>query len=368
MKASKARPGPTARKSTPRATVLAAAVVFVLTLAIFAGDVPKPFINFDDDIYITNNPAVQTGLTVTGARWAFPTLHGGVWIPTTWLSHQSDVSMFGMDAKKHHWANLSLHALNASLLLLLLEGLTGSLWRSAIVAAFFAWHPLRVESFAWACERKDVLSTTFWLLTTLMWVRTVRRPTTARCLLVVVLFVVGLMAKPMLVTLPFTLLLLDVWPLDRLPLRGAWDWAAAKRLVVEKLPLFAISFAWCFVAVFTERHGGAVKSMQKFPPAGRVANAIHSYVDYIGKTIWPTGLSIFYPYRQISLAGVSTIAAGLALVGLTAVVFTLRRRAPFLAVGCGTWERFFRSSGWCRSAAIEWRIGSPTCRPSACSS
>jgi tetratricopeptide (TPR) repeat protein len=300
---------------------------------VFVSAAPKSFINYDDDVYVTNNPHVRAGLHEDGVAWAFTTTTASNWHPVTWLSHMLDVQLFGLDAGKHHLVSLLLHAANTALLFLLLAQMTGAVWRSAFAAALFALHPLHVESFAWIAERKDVLSTLLWLATTAAWVRFVRSKTAGRYATVVVLYAIGLMAKPMLVSLPFTLILLDVWPLGRLVLRGSGAWRNLAQRVVEKGPLFALSAASCFVTALAQRSGGAMQDLTRFPFPGRLANAMTAYIAYLGKAVWPAGLAVFYPYRPASLFAWSAMGAMLVLALVTAGVVFVARRAPYVAFG-----------------------------------
>ena len=246
-----------------------AAAVLVLTVAaIYGRTAGHAFTSYDDDVYILNNPEVTGGLSWKGFIWAFG-YHAANWHPLTWLSHMVDVQLFGLWAGGHHLMSAAMHAANAVLVLVLLRALTGSFWRSAAVAAIFAVHPLRVESVAWAAERKDVLSGLFWLLTTGAYLRYARRPVPLRALAVVVLFALGLAAKPMLVTLPFTLLLLDGWPLGRADARSGRGAATAwGRLVLEKLPLFLMSL----LSSLATYRGSRPASSRRWRPASRSAS------------------------------------------------------------------------------------------------
>jgi tetratricopeptide (TPR) repeat protein len=284
------------------------------------------FVNFDDTQYVSENAAVASGLSRSGVRWAFSTTHAGNWHPLTWLSHMLDVQLFGMDAGAHHVMNAALHAANSLLLFWLLQGLTGALGRSAFVAAVFAAHPLHVESVAWIAERKDVLSAFFGLLCLLAYHAYVRERGAARYALVVATFALALMAKPMPVTLPLLMLLLDWWPLARTretPLR---------RLLLEKAPLLALSAASSVVTLWAQQQAGAVKGLEQLPLARRAANAVVAYVGYIGLTLWPSGLAPLYPYPPA--IPTATWSAALAVILLVSV-FVLReaRGRPSQAVG-----------------------------------
>jgi Flp pilus assembly protein TadD len=317
----------------------------IATLAVYAQAVGHGFVSYDDPDYVAGNPYVRAGLTRAGFFWALTTGHAGNWHPLTWLSHMLDCQLYGLRPGAHHLTSVLLHTANALLLFALLRGMSGALWPSAAVAAFFALHPLHVESVAWVAERKDVLSTLFWMLTLLAYGRYARRPGLRRYLLVLILLALGLMAKPMLVTLPLVMLLLDVWPLGRLPLAGAPEgtatpavasarrdaWPPALRLVLEKVPFVALAAASSIVTFAIQLHGGAVAPVDTLPFKVRVANALVSYAAYLGKMIYPAGLVIFYP--RVPLPAWQVAAAGLALMGGCLLVIWLARRQPWLMVG-----------------------------------
>lgn len=247
------------------------------------------FINIDDGLYVFNNPHVSQGLTADSVRWAFTTFHASNWHPLTWISHMVDVSLFGMDPRAFHLVNVAYHLANTVILFLLLRAMTGRLWASAFCAALFGVHPLHVESVAWISERKDVLSSFFWLLSTAAYVRFVRRPSGGRYALVVAFFASGLMCKPMLVTLPFTLLLLDYWPLRRID-----DPSSLLRRASEKAPLFLLSAISCVVTI--QAQAGAMSDDRAIPISVRASNALVSVGAYLGKTVWPFALAIPYPH------------------------------------------------------------------------
>ena len=305
------------------------------------------FINYDDPQYVSQNAPVLGGLTWHSVWWAFTTTSFSNWHPLTWISHMLDVQMFGMNPGAHHLVNLALHIANSILLLGVLYRMTGALGRSAFVAGLFAAHPLHVESVAWISERKDVLSTLFWMLTLWAYAWYVRRPRRSRYLLVVALFALGLMAKPMLVTLPFILLLLDFWPLRRVtlaprpvndPIRGSRWLSLAKQLsgnvhlVLEKLPLFALSVASSIITFIAQQRGGAIVQLGAFPWKYRAANALVTYFAYIGKMLWPARLAAFYPYGD-SLPAWLVAGAALGLIGATIMVVREARPRPYLPVG-----------------------------------
>jgi hypothetical protein len=278
------------------------------------------FITYDDPSYVTENSHVRAGLTLENIKWAFSTVVDANGVPLTLISHMPVCDLFGMQGGMHHWVNVLLHALSAVLLFAALKRATGALWPSAFVAFVFALHPLHVESVAWVSERKDVLSTFLWFLALYAYIRYADRPNPRDYSLVMALFCLGLMAKPMLVTFPFTLLLLDVWPLRR----AQWP-----RTILEKLPLFALSVASAIVTYFVQRSGGAVQAL---PLAERLSNAFISYVIYIGQMFWPTDLAIFYPYRESP--GMWQAAFALAVIlGISALVIFGWRTRPYLATG-----------------------------------
>lgn len=345
------RPGPAERRATaerPRNAAGSASsdrtpwiclALAVATIAVYARVATHEFIDMDDFHYILHNPRVVRGLTWDAVTWAFTTGHADNWHPLTWLSHMLDVELFGLRPGLHHLGGVAFHVANTLLLFGLLQRMTGKPWRSALVAGLFALHPLHVESVAWASERKDVLSTLFWMLTLWAYVGYVRRPRMGRYLAVLGLFALGLMAKPMLVTLPFVMLLLDVWPLARVSWRAddAGSASTGERqtvtsLVLEKVPLFALSAISSVVTVLVQQRGGAVAGLEAFPMGQRVANALVSYVTYLGKTFWPAGLAAIYPYPA-SLPTWWVIASALILIGVTVLVVLAARRHPYLPVG-----------------------------------
>ncbi len=341
----------TERPSAPRRPAVLAALLFALTLGLYWRTGSFGFLNFDDDTYVTENEHVRAGLSLESARWAFTSTEAANWHPLTWLSHQLDVELFGLDAGAHHRTNALLHALDAALLLLALAALTGAPARSALVAAFFAWHPLRVESVAWVAERKDLLSAGFAFALLLVWAGYARRGGAARYALALLLYALGLLAKPMGVTLPFVLLLLDAWPLDRVGAGRpgappdaaghprarciARSWGA---LVLEKLPFLALA-AFSSVITWRVQHaGGALAGLEGLALDARVANALQAYGTYLAKTLVPTGLSVFHlhpaflePERAPWTGAVLAALALLLVVSLA--LLRVRRRAPFALVG-----------------------------------
>jgi tetratricopeptide (TPR) repeat protein len=308
----------------------------VITTALYLPITHYGFINFDDDDYITNNSHVQSGLTRAGVVWAFQTGAAANWHPLTWLSHMLDCQLYGLYPGGHHSTNLIFHVINTLLLFLWLRQLTGTLWRSALVAALFAWHPLHVESVAWAAERKDVLSTFFWMLTLIAYTRYARESTVhspkSRVFygLSLLAFACGLMSKPMVVTLPFILLLLDFWPLNRIPPGSSAR--SIINLITEKAPFFVLTLAASVVTYFVQTSGRALWSPAGLSFSSRVANALWAYERYISKTFWPADLSIFYPYPYHWPAGLAMGAA--LLLALWSGLFIWRaRQNPYLPVG-----------------------------------
>lgn len=307
-----------------------------LTLALYAPVRGHGFVSFDDPLYVTANPNVRGGLSFEGLRNAFAKIVAGNWQPLTVLSHQLDVELFGLNPGAHHLINALFHAANTAVLFLVIYHATGTAGRSAAVAALFAAHPLHVESVAWISERKDVLSTLFWLMTMGAYLRYVQRPSARHYAVVVVLFTLGLLAKSMLVTLPFVLLLLDAWPLRRVSLEsaGAAAWGRAWRpRVVEKAPLFALALVFSLIALYSQRRSGAIAPAEQFPILVRVANAVVAYVVYLRGTIWPVGLAVYYPHEGAAIIDWRPVAAGGLLAAVTAIVWRMRATAPYAVVG-----------------------------------
>jgi Tfp pilus assembly protein PilF len=286
-------------------------------------------------VYVTENPYVIAGLTTKSLVWAFNAGTGAHWHPLTWISHMVDCRLFGLNPIGHHLTALLLHILNTVLLLLILKRLTGSLWKSSVVAALFALHPLHVESVAWVAERKDVLSTLFWMLTMGAYLLYTERPGIKRYLAVVVLYALGLMAKPMLVTLPLVLLLLDYWPLRRLaPGEGKTGSRWLGRIaVLEKIPLLALAAGSIVMTMIAGTQGQAVALWQLIPLSWRIDNALVSTAGYIGKMLLPIRLAVFYPHPKDTLATWQIAGAALLLVGLTVLAVRVRRRHPYVLVG-----------------------------------
>ena len=317
------------RRSAP---ALVIAVLILVTSAAYVQVRDHEFVDFDDNLYVTDNPHVREGLSGPGTLWALSAIVAGNWHPLTLLSHMLDCSLFGLDAGGHHLASVLLHVVDAVVLFLLLRRMTGNLWPGAFVAALFALHPLHVESVAWISERKDVLSTLMWLVTTWAYVSFVRRPTAGRYAAVGLSLAVGLMAKPMLVTLPLTLLLLDYWPLGRFPASAVDAPRAIVHLLAEKAPLLGLAVVSGVTTLAVQRASAAVAPLAGLPIGSRIANALVSYATYLGQTLWPSGLAFFYPYRE-SLPAWQVAVSAVLLLGVTSAVLRWAKRAPYLAVG-----------------------------------
>ncbi len=329
------------RGARPRPRVLAVIVLLVglaAALPYLVGGVSRSFIPLDDQLYVSDNPRVGAGLTLEGARWALTTFYADNWHPLTWISHMTDVSLFGLDPRAHHAVNIGLHALAAGVFFLALVLMTGAPAPSALAALLFGAHPLQVESVAWVSQRKGVLSGLLFALVLLAYERYTRRRGAGSYLAALLALALGLAAKPMLVTVPFVLLLLDIWPLGRTRLaRPAGD---AERgtvplawLVLEKVPFFALSAGAAALTYLAQGSGGTVVSLAGLSPGVRSANALVAYALYLGKSVWPSSLGVFYPHPLTAPPLVQVVAALLLLSALSAAaVLTLRRR-PAIAVG-----------------------------------
>jgi len=341
-----------------RPEILVCLFLVIVTAAVYWQIWNYSFVNFDDGLYVTDNYQVRAGLSLASVKWALTETEAANWHPLTRLSHMLDVQLFGMNAGAHHMTSLYFHLANTLLLFLVFKRMTGRLWQSAFVGVMFALHPLHVESVAWVSERKDVLSTFFWLLTMGSYVRYVERPGKIKFFIPLSFFALGLMAKPMLVTLPFVLLLMDYWPLGRLggamrplgvrdvlnrsdsphpasliahPLTGGQS-AQILRLVGEKIPFFALSAASCWMTIFAQQGKGAVGSFERFPIVVRVTNALVSYVKYIGKTIWPDNLAAYYPHPGIG-SWWWVLGAGIVLTAVSILAIKTIRQWPWFIVG-----------------------------------
>ncbi len=317
-----------------------AALVAVAVALPMAGVLQNGFINYDDPLYVTENPHVLGGLSAEGFRWAWTATRASNWHPLTWLSHMLDVELYGVGwPGGHHFSSLLLHAANSALLFVVLAQMTGSRGRAVLVALLFGLHPLHVESVAWVAERKDVLSTLFFFATLWAYIRYVRQPGWGRYLAVTALLALGLMAKPMLVTLPLVLLLLDYWPLARL--RGVAQWhpsmaplqSGAWRLISEKAPLLVLVAASSVVTYLVQQAGGAMSTIERMPLDARLGNAVVTYATYLGRTIWPVELAVFYPHSRSVPPTAVWLASVAVLVVISVVAIALRRSKPYLIVG-----------------------------------
>jgi tetratricopeptide (TPR) repeat protein len=326
-------------------------VLLLVTLAVYLPVRSNGFV-YDDYDYVVNNHTVQNGLNWAGIRWAFTTWHSSNWHPLTWISHMLDCQLFGLNAGPQHVVNVLIHGANAALLLMLLLRLTGQLWASALVAALFAWHPLHVESVAWISERKDVLSTFFGLLTLLAYSHYAQnqssagrrtssagsgglaldpRLSTLDYALALLFFALGLMSKPMLVTLPFVMLLLDLWPLQRFSVLN-FQLPVFRRLLLEKWPFFLLATASCWITFLAQSHGQAIVSFEQIPLSQRLENASVAYGLYLLKMIWPASLAVFYPLPD-KISGLALAASLMVLAGISIGVWLGRKGSPCLLVG-----------------------------------
>ena len=284
------------------------------------------FVNYDDPAYVTRNSHVLQGLSWSNISWAFRTTIEANWHPLTWISHMTDVQKFGLDPHGHHFTNIFLHAANVVLLFVVLWRATGYIGRSWVVAGLFAVHPLNVESVAWIAERKSLLSMLFLLLALLAYDWYVKKRSIGRYAVVLTLFALGLMAKPMIVTFPVLLIIWDYWPLRRL------SSASVSNLLLEKIPFFALSAGSSWITIYAQHSGGALAT-QALPLGVRIQNAVYSYAAYLGKGIWPARLAVFYPHPETSLAISKVISAFLLLTAVTIAVWNYRKERPFLLAG-----------------------------------
>ena len=325
----------------------------VVTFGIYAQVIGHRFITFDDLSYIEENPMVNRGVTLAGLAWAFTTFHAANWHPLTWISHMIDSQLFGTFAGGHLLVNALIHTANTLLLFWFLLRTTRARWSSALVAALFALHPLHVESVAWASERKDTLSTFFGLMSLIAYVRYAEAPSIRRYAWVAILLALGLLAKPMLVTWPFVMLLLDYWPLRRfqqskvkgqparLPARedfrsslGEGGWSVVRSLVVEKIPLFVLVAASAVVTFLAQSHGGTLRGFTEAPITLRLSNALVSYAKYLLLAFWPNDLAVFYPFPGTAIPAWQVIGAALLLIAITAFCFfQSRKHSGYLMVG-----------------------------------
>ena len=326
-----------------RYDILICLFLAIATLAAYWQVMNYPFVNFDDYSYILKNYFVQEGLTWEGILWAFSFKSLTFWHPVVWLSHMLDCHIYGLIPGMHHSVGLIFHIANSLLVFMALKLMTGALWRSAIVAALFALHPINVESVAWVAERKNVLSALFWMLTMLTYISYSKQPSFYRYVTIILLFVLGLMAKPVLVTLPFVFLLLDYWPLQRLRFRqnktiksgisvSGFQESSVFRLILEKIPFFVFSAVSIYISSLAFQHNKMIIYTESVPMNLRIANALVSYISYIKKMIWPDNLAIFYPYPD-ALPLWQVTGAGLILIGISILVLWMLKSKPYLAVG-----------------------------------
>ena len=324
--------------SRPR---LIALLLALATLLVYLPVVQDGFVNFDDHDYVTENHPVLAGLTWAGLRWAFTSFHAANWHPLTWLSHMLDCELFGPNPGAHHFINVLFHAANAALLFVLLLRLTNAQWPAAFVAALFAWHPLHVESVAWVAERKDVLSTFFALLALLSYTKFVKENCRRSFWLALIFFALGLMAKPMLVTLPFILLLLDFWPLGRI---AGCKWQVAgspapnhqlstiNHQLFEKWPFFLLAAGSCVVTYFAQRLGSAVMTLEQLSFGQRLQNALIAYARYLLDTVWPVNLAVMYPLTN-HLPWIHAAAATAVLLVISWLAWNARSSRPYVTIG-----------------------------------
>ncbi len=314
------------RKHDSVVVVVICIFLAAMTWIVFGQTLGNDFVAYDDGDYVYANPIVRSGITLRGVVWAFTHAHADNWHPITTISHMLDCQLFGLHAGGHHFNNVVLHTAAVILLFLVLYQMTAALWRSAFVAAVFAIHPLRVESVAWIAERKDVLSGVFFMLTLGAYLHYVHKQTRGRYAMLAISFACGLMTKPMLVTVPFVLLLLDYWPLRRIV-----DIRTLRKLAWEKVPLLVLSIA-SSVATFLAQ-GGVAGKAEPFPLTWRIDNAVVSYLIYIGQMFWPAHLAVFYPHPESGLPVWNVIVAAAILVAITGATLVLRRTRPYFVVG-----------------------------------
>ncbi|CAB5139818.1 Tetratricopeptide TPR_2 repeat protein [Olavius algarvensis associated proteobacterium Delta 3] len=321
-----------------RPEFLVSVLILVGTVFVYGQVVQFDFLNFDDPLYVTENPHVLGGLTVEGVAWGFSNFSDGNWIPLTWLSLMLDGMLYGSDPFGYHLTNVLWHAVNSILLFAVSRKMTGALWQSAFVAAMFALHPLHVESVAWVSERKDVLSAFWGILGLLAYDRYVRQPSGFRYVLLFICFCLSLLAKSMLVTFPFILLLMDFWPLGRfgldIPDQGKSNWVIRLLpLVREKVPLFAVAAVFGGVTFWAQKSGGGVSSLELYPLSVRAANGLVAMVAYLSQVIWPLQLAAFYPHPGNSLPLWQVLGSGVLIVGATVIAVVNARKVPYLTVG-----------------------------------
>ena len=323
--------------SSSKRNLILCLLLVTCTLAVYNGVTHNGFVNYDDDVYVTANRHVQAGLRPSTVNWAFTTYNAANWHPLTWISHAFDYQVFKLNPAGHHYVSLLLHCVNVVLLFLLLVDATKRTWPALVLAAIHALHPLNVESVAWVAERKNVLSMMFLLLALWAYQRYALRPGVARYAAVFFFFACGLMAKPQVITLPFVLLLWDYWPLTRLQrLPGVEDGEYPKYsagwLLLEKVPLFALSAASASVTMAAQQAGGAVRSAFEYSPAVRVENAVGAYFDYVGRLFWPMRLAAMYPHPGESLQAWQIAVAAIFVIAVTLLVLRFRQKR-YMVVG-----------------------------------
>ncbi len=331
----KTKPKPPYNTQTPTLVVL---LLLLLTGAVYFQVKDFEFLNWDDNQFVTENTIIHKGLTIKGIQWAFTATLSTLWHPLAWISHMLDCALYGLNPSGHHMTNLLFHLTNTTLLFYTLLRMTGVLWRSAFVASLFALHPLHVESVAWIAERKDVLSSFFWILTMLLYVRYVEKPDARRYLLVLLTVTLGLLSKPMVVTLPFALLLLDYWPLGRIVFngdksdRGKSVIPEIKRLIVEKIPFFLLSAAVSISIFLIVRESGQLYTAETAPFDRRIGYAFISYMTYLYKTVLPVNLAVYYPFPA-SLPIWQVVGSVLFITFLSFLFLKLYKKSPYLITG-----------------------------------
>jgi tetratricopeptide (TPR) repeat protein len=316
-----------------RRTLAVAAALAALAFLTFLPALGHGFLVYDDDQYVTANRPVLGGLSASAAGWALTSGHAANWHPLTWLSHMTDVTLWGTEPRGHHLTNLVLHAANAAVLFLALRALAGSFWPCALVAALFAVHPTRIEAVAWVAERKELLSALLGFLSLLAYARWARGGARGQPWSALVLFALGLLAKPMLVSLPFVMVLLDAWPLERVPLLRERPVRALARALLEKAPFLVLAAVSSVTTFLVQRAGGAVGTLDSYPIGVRVANALVAYAGYLRRFFWPVGLAVFYPHPGRSLGVAAVAGAAVLLAGLGTLAWLARARRPYLFVG-----------------------------------
>ncbi len=336
-------------ESVNRSFIISIYLALILsTLLVFWQVRNFDFVNYDDNLYVYQNPHVLNGLTADGAIWAFATPHVGNWLPLTWISFMFDCQLFGPNPGWMHLVNLLLHIANTLLLFALLKKITGSIWPSAFVAAAFALHPMHVESVAWITERKDVLSTLFLMLTLAAYVGYVKKRSIVWYLLTILLFILGLLAKPMLVTLPFLLLLLDYWPLGRFDSHQTIKTSSRQkhqsspahdrrrilyRVIIEKIPFFVLSAVSSVITFFVQQSSGAIADINALPLKSKLANVFLSYATYIGKMFWPQNLAVFYPFDARTIQSWQIVFCALLMIVISVLTIRFGRKQKYLFVG-----------------------------------